>query len=70
MEKNKRTIQRIAALVLAGGLSFSFPDVTAEEEDRDYTDLQWHYNSETGVSFPGWNTYDETGAPVPNVDPS
>ena len=70
MKKNKRMIQRIAALVLAGGLSFSFPDVTAEEEDRDYTDLQWHYNSETGVSFPGWNTYDETGAPVPNVDPS
>ncbi|MBR2768827.1 MAG: S8 family serine peptidase, partial [Solobacterium sp.] len=69
MKRKEQFRKTAAALVSALMISF-LPAVSAEEESRDYTGLQWYYSGEYGTIFPGWNTYDESGNAIPNVDPA
>ena len=40
-----------------------------ETSDEDLTPRQYYFGADYGVVFPGWNSYDGDGKPVPNVDP-
>lgn len=62
MNRGKILATALAFALCTGSLSFA-----SEEVQPDLTGEEYAYADPAGIRIPGWNTYDESGAPIGNT---